>query len=194
MNGKVEWKKIIEKLKKKENLLVVILAGVLLMVISLPTEEKKGWEEETKQTEPLLQEDTSSVKELEKRLEKILSNVEGVGEVQVMITLKSNGEKVVEKDRESSESVVKEQASETEKTESHDITQKETTVTYSQESGNGEPYVIKELEPEIEGVLVIAQGGDSPTVAKNISEAILALFPVDAHKIKVMKSVNQSSK
>lgn len=59
------------------------------------------------------------------------------------------------------------------------------------EGGGSEPYVTKEMEPEIEGILVIAQGGDKPSVAQNISEAVLALFPIDAHKIKVMKSVSE---
>lgn len=190
MNNKIDWKKIIDKCKKKENFAVILLIGILLMVISIPTKEKQAWEEDAQQTEQEREVSDASVTQLENRLEKILSNVEGVGKVQVMITLKSNGERVVEKDTESSEST-KEEGAGQEKDKSRDITQKETTVMYNQGSGSSEPYVVKELEPEIEGVLVIAQGGDSPAIAKNISEAILALFPVDAHKIKVMKSVNQ---
>ena len=190
MNNKMDWKKIIDKCKKKENFVVILLVGILLMVISIPTKETKVWKEDTSQTEQKQEDTNTSVSELEHRLEKILGNVEGVGNVQEMITLKSNGERVVEKDTDSSESV-KEDGTGQVKSKSRDSTKKETTVTYSQGSGSSEPYVIKELEPEIEGVLVIAQGGDSPVVAKNISEAILALFPVDAHKIKVMKSVNQ---
>lgn len=190
MGEKTDWKKIIQKLKKKENLVVIFLIGVLLMVISIPTEEE-DWTKDTEQLTPSTQGDNTTVEDLEKRLERILSNVEGVGKAQVMITLKSNGERVVEKDLESSESTVTEGDSEETRSKSHDITKKETTVMYSQGSGSSEPYVVKELEPEIEGVLVIAEGGDSPVIAKNISEAILALFSVDAHKIKVMKSVDE---
>ena len=47
--------------------------------------------------------------------------------------------------------------------------------------------VKKEMTPKIEGVVVIAQGGDDPVVMKNITEAVQALFDVDTHKIKVMK-------
>ena len=191
MEGKTDWKKIIEKLKKKENLVVIILIGVLLMVISIPTDDKEEWVEETEQESQLSQSENTTVKELERRLEEILSHVEGVGKVQVMITLKSKGERVVEKDLESSESTVEDSASGKESSKSRDVTKKETTVTYSQGSGSNEPYVIKELEPEIEGVLVIAEGGNSPAVARNISEAILALFSVDAHKIKLMKAENE---
>ena len=45
----------------------------------------------------------------------------------------------------------------------------------------------QELSPRIEGVLVIADGGDNAIVIENITEAVQALFRVDTHKIKVMK-------
>ena len=49
------------------------------------------------------------------------------------------------------------------------------------------PYISKEMTPEIEGVLVIAEGGENAVVIQNITEAIQALFGVEAHKIKIMK-------
>ena len=39
----------------------------------------------------------------------------------------------------------------------------------------------------VEGVSVVAEGGDSALVQKNISEVIQALFGIEAHKIKVVK-------
>lgn len=39
----------------------------------------------------------------------------------------------------------------------------------------------------VTGVLISAEGADSPVTVKNIQEAVMALFQVDAHKIKVMK-------
>ena len=44
-----------------------------------------------------------------------------------------------------------------------------------------------EIYPEIRGVLVIAKGGDDPALVQQIQEAVMALFHVDAHKIKVLK-------
>ena len=55
--------------------------------------------------------------------------------------------------------------------------------------GNDEtfPYVTSRQNPQIEGVLVVAQGGGNARVNSDISEAIMALFDIEAHKIKVMK-------
>ncbi len=41
--------------------------------------------------------------------------------------------------------------------------------------------------PEVEGVLIIAQGGDDAKIKNEITEAAKVLFGVEAHKIKVMK-------
>ena len=62
------------------------------------------------------------------------------------------------------------------------------TSVYEQNSdGSQSPYVSMELSPEIEGVVVIADGGDDAVVIRNITEAVQALFGVEAHKIKIMK-------
>lgn len=36
-------------------------------------------------------------------------------------------------------------------------------------------------------MVVVAEGGDNPTVISNISDMVMALFRVEAHKIKVVK-------
>ena len=69
-----------------------------------------------------------------------------------------------------------------------DNNKKETTI-YEGRSEEQKPYVKKEMTPEIEGVIVIAEGGGNPTTVQNITEAVLALFDVDTHKIKIMKMV-----
>ena len=59
---------------------------------------------------------------------------------------------------------------------------------YSQGTdGTQTPYVSKENAPEVEGILVIADGGGNAVVAKNLTEAVQALFGVEEHKIKIMK-------
>ena len=63
---------------------------------------------------------------------------------------------------------------------------------YRTEGGTSEPYVVKTLSPEIEGVLVVAEGAGSGIVNRTIVEAVQALFGVEAHKVKVVKMEVQS--
>ena len=100
---------------------------------------------------------------LEDRLSRTLSQIEGAGEVKVMITLKSSAEKVLDKDTESDQETVTEEDSQGGTRQSSKTSKKENTVyrtdSESNSQGSGSPYVSKELSPKIEGVVVIADGG-----------------------------------
>ena len=117
------WNKLLEN--KKNQWLILLLVGILLVVIAIPT--KSGTEE--KSVGDLKEWSTS---ETEQRLENILSQMQGIGEVHVMIT-------------------------------------------YRQEN-------------QVEGVVVVAEGGEQGVIVQKITEVVRALFDVDSHKIKVIDS------
>ena len=48
-------------------------------------------------------------------------------------------------------------------------------------------FYVSSAPVKVTGVLIAAEGADDYTVIRNIQEAVMALFQVDAHKIKVMK-------
>lgn len=181
------------KMPGKDQLLILLLSGILLVVIAIPTDGGKkkappdsGGDPAEELKTATGQEPDSYEKRQEERLKEALEKVEGVGEVEVMITLKSSWEKIVEKDRPSSSQTVEEADAGGGTRHTQEVSRSETTV-YREESGERTPYVVKELEPEVEGVIVIARGGGNASVKQNILEAVQALFPVEAHKIKIMK-------
>lgn len=47
--------------------------------------------------------------------------------------------------------------------------------------------MVKTKQPLIEGVVVVAQGGDRAEVRQNITEAVMALFDIEPNKIKIVK-------
>ena len=93
-----EKKKLTDILKarkiKKDQIVILFLTGVLLLVIALP--ERKTGQEDTAEfdageTDTALSEDMTEreyVSYMERHLEGILSQMKGVGDVTVMITLK----------------------------------------------------------------------------------------------------------
>ncbi len=174
------------KQMKKQDWLVVCLVGVLLLVVMLPNGEKKQKETEANTEKATVSDsDRDYVNQLERRLERVLLRMQGVEDVSVMITIKDKGERVVEKD-------ISRESSTTNETDtgggSRSVTEsKNTSVTVFTEQGTeSAPYVQKELEPSIEGVVVVAKGGDKPRVKTEITEAVQALFAVEAHRIKVI--------
>lgn len=127
------------------------------------------------------------VERLEQRLEEILSSMQDVGKVKVMVTLASSGEKVIEKDIPLERSNVVENDSTGGNRSTNEMYSREETVYATNAQGDKIPYVVKEYSAVVEGVSVVAEGGDSALVQKNICEVIQALFGIEAHKIKVVK-------
>lgn len=180
----------LDKLKNipKSQLLIGGLAGILLLVIAIPVDKKpdNAGGQDTIVEQPSEEESADYAKQMERRLEKILENMAGVGKVEVMITLKDEGEQQVEKDRSRNRQDTNEQDGTATRSGTQQQSQEETVYSGGSES-SGEPFVKKEVAPGVEGVLVVAEGGGNAQVAKNISDAVLALFPVEVHKIKVVK-------
>ncbi|MDD3219321.1 MAG: stage III sporulation protein AG [Lachnospiraceae bacterium] len=186
--------------KKKEYLLILLLTGMLLLVISLPTKGTKDNQDanlqDMKVSEAALedidinqQENKETQEYLEKKLEYMLSQVEGAGEVKVMITLETTEENVVEKDVEksTSESVSGSANNSVEDSSEKTNNISETTVYETSADDDSTPYIVMKREPEIRGVLILAQGGDNPVIQENILTGVCALFQIEVHKIKVMK-------
>ena len=126
--------------------------------------------------------------DLERRIREILAGVDGVGEVDVMVILKSSEEKILHVDQNSSSSVTEEK---TENGTSRIISQQELSESTVMGSQNQAPIVEKELKPEVAGIVISADGGGSAVIKAEISEAMEALFGLPAHKIKVLKRVKK---
>lgn len=179
---------LLEKLKnvRRDQWIVLLLAGVLMIVISLPVEKNGGGEVQTESGASAAAEQ-ETVCEMERRLENILSKLEGAGKVSVMIHWKDSGERIVEKDIASVSRTTQEDGSDGALRSTTEEEVRPETVYGKNSSGSETPYVTKELSPQIAGVLVLAQGADSAVVKKDITDAVMALFGLEAHKIKVMK-------
>ena len=122
---------------------------------------------------------------LEEKLKKMLEAVQGLGEVEVMVTLESSEEKIVEKDMTAERSNTEEQdAAGGARTVNTSNTEYRTI--YREDTG-GDPFVVKTITPKVEGVLVVAEGAGKGNMAGEITQIIQALFGVEAHRIKVLE-------
>ena len=178
-----QWKSKV-KLPDKSKFFVILLIGLLLIVIAIPTADTT---EEQKEPVQSYSESASYEESLEQRLEQVLQQVDGVGKVDVMITLKSGVERVVEKDLQLEQQTTDEEDSAGGSRLSKDQNSINSSIYEEGADGSQTPYISKELMPEIEGVVVVAQGGDDPVIRQEITEAVQALFHLEVHKIKIMK-------
>lgn len=199
---------------RRDNLLILVLLGVLLFIVALPVKKEDpaatdtGMEITEQYNAGILtssgqqnvaQQETvdvgtwavtaDSTEEyaayLEEKLKKMLESVRGVGEVEVMITLESSEERIVEKDMTAERSQTEEQdsAGGTRTVNSSNTGYQ----TVYQEGSQGSPFVVKTITPKVEGVLVVAEGAGKGNMTGEITQVVQALFGVEAHKVKVLE-------
>ena len=180
---------------KKEKIVIFFLLGVFFLLIATPVSDLTGNRKKQKSTntgtdqqtqQKKIQEKDAYITALENKLEQTIEGMEGAGKVDVMITLKDTGEKILDKNQpyESEEETNTEENKESKK---NRIQNNQETVLVETE-GNTEPIIVRELYPDIEGVVVVCEGGDNSALTVKIKEAVQALFSIEAHKIVVCKS------
>jgi len=123
---------------------------------------------------------------LEARLEEFFSLVEGAGKVRVMISPLSGRETVVAVDVNMSQSSSKEQDAQGGTRETSQYQSQEQTVIITDRQGTDRPLVLREIDPQIQGIVIIAEGGDSPFVRDALTRAARAMLGIDAHMIQVL--------
>lgn len=172
-------------------LVLLVLSGVMILVLSLPSGDSTSEREEeavesSGEGDALFQAMEKYAKRQGEATAEILSKVEGIGKVEVMLTLASSEEKITLQDDSltKNDSSEQDQAGGSRKDSEYQL--KEESILVKQD-GEESPYVVQVHSPEIEGVVVVAQGIDSSKKEAEIIEAIQALFQVETHKIKVMK-------
>ncbi len=185
-------------LPKKEVGILLVLFGILFMVIRMPVDSERRI---TEKSQTMTKEESTKVDVienttfqlcdyqtmLEERTEQILSKMDGVGCVKVMITLKNDGMLNVEKDIETQKDsgITADASGGSQENQKEDY--KESTCYYEDGSGKETPIIIQTDMPCVEGIFVVAQGGDDPQINLQILNACQALFGIEAHKIVIVK-------
>jgi len=160
------WKSgIIAGVGKYKYVLLVLLVGVLLMLI--PGKEPAADNNITTIT-------TDTQPELSERLEKILGNIYGAGEVMVMLSVEE-GERVL----------YQTDTTESQNENSKDSRSQTVLVTDSQRNENG--LVYQKNPPVYQGAIVLAEGADDPSVKLAIVDAVSKVTGLGANKISVLK-------
>lgn len=140
----------------------------------LPVEKNNEGEEETGH----LPDDLA----LEKRLENILSKMDGVGSASVSIVFSEGPTKeyAVNVSTTNKEIQEKDQSGGTRTT-----NEKTETGQMVMINGNAQPVLVKESMPKIQGVLIVADGVEDPAVKERLFKAVQTLLQVPAHRITI---------
>ena len=161
--------KLISYVKKYKYVALVVLAGVVLML--LPS--GKG-EQQVSSDQPVNVSEAYSLAETEKRLEQLLGRIRGVGQVQVMLTLKSGSSLQLAENRSTS-------LRDTEDRQDRDV------VTLNRGSGYEDVVVTEQTYPVYQGAVVVCQGAGDSSVHLAVIQAVSVLTGLGSDKITVVQ-------
>ena len=180
--------------RKIENLVFfVIILIITIIAINLvwnDNKQKEVKQEESDKTKVLATQNTTDTKinkdSLETKLENILKEIQGVGEVKVFINYSESSEVVAMYNENSQSSTTEETDTEggVRKIETTDM-QKD--IIYQEENGVKTPMTQKVIEPKIEGAIITAKGAGNIDVKTNIIQAVEAVTGLATHKIQVFQ-------
>ena len=155
---------ILSKLKKiKFEHIVVIILAIAVGAVAIMTFGSGGEKEES-----YIGETEKYVSSLEKKLSETLSKINGADKVSVVITVNSGISSDIAKD---------------EKTVSNG---EKTTTTSVPVLVGGKPIVIREVYPEITGVVIVAKGADNINVKMALLDAATTALGISCDRIKIL--------
>lgn len=162
-------------LGKYRYVLLILLAGVVLLAwpsgAARPgTDAASGGRESGLYTETL--------KETEERMQNILSRIDGVGQLELMLSVESMEQREFAVDTELSYSG--------QTTAPDNYTRRSETVIVS-ESGKDSPVVARSISPTYRGALVVCQGGGNSEVKLAVTQAVAALTGLSSDRITVVQ-------
>lgn len=160
----MKWDTWKQKLKKAKFVIIVLLAGILLMAIPMGTKKEKAEQKET----------GFSLAETEHRMEEILEKIDGVGRIDVMLTLKSSSQLTLAQDQNDTK------RQEEEKKQSE-------VLTINRGSGYQEVVVTEEIYPVYQGAVVVCEGAQNSTVRLRVMETVAVLTGLGSDKISVVQ-------
>lgn len=182
--------------KKIENLvvLIIILIVTVICVNSIWNKDNKaksGTNETTnKQLAVTSESNNSDDYNLQKNVENILSNIEGVGRVSVLITYSESSQTVAMYNENLKDSSTEEKD---DKGATRIIKQTDTSkdIIYKEVNGEKIPITQKTINPKIEGAVITAEGATNATIKTNIIQAVEAATGLATHKIQVFEMKKQ---
>jgi stage III sporulation protein AG len=174
-------------------LLLVFGIGLLLLVFSgswfAPRSSPPASEPAPGvKAQPAAGDDLTPVEEeLESRLAAILGAVDGAGSVQVTVTLKSGAENVYAQNVNKQDQTIQEKDQGGGNRTTNEVNEQDDLVLLQPgNGGSSTPVVVKELHPEIAGVLVLAEGANNPGLKEKLIQAVETVLNIPSYRVMVL--------
>ncbi|NLM03571.1 MAG: stage III sporulation protein AG [Clostridiales bacterium] len=169
------------------NILVILAISIMILIVS------KDFSKKTSKTVYNNTENNISMTELtyktdeeriEARLKEILEKIENAGEVQVMVTFEESTEIIPAFNTTKSSDITEEKDSGggVRILNSENITE---TIAMNNGSNSNQVFILKEIKPKINGVIVVADGAKDLVVKEKLYNAVKTVLQIPGHKVEI---------
>lgn len=181
LGNKTNNKTILSNIFTKKNIKIIILVliGIFALILFMGLDDKEGDVEETSTNNYGYTTTLEYCKELEGKLERLLSNVSGAGNVNVMISVEGSPELVYATNDSNKSS----------STSSGSTTTSSSNPIIVESGGVSNPLILTENLPEVKGVIVVSSGADDIAIKLNLLNAVSTLLNVSTEKISILKGI-----
>ena len=186
-----------EKRRRLIPLLAALIIGLALMFFSQGKEDTNEVSQIAAEQPSVTEKQSSELSgaeaeaaRMEARLEESLSQIKGAGKVSVTVTYKTGSRMEYAVDASTKVYSTEEQSADGSRKITTETTTNDTVV---QSQDGSSPVWVQEEAGEVQGVLIVAEGGDDSLVAAQLTNAVAALLDLPAHKITVCPAATQTS-
>ena len=184
------FQKLAENEKYRKIIVVAGLAGIVLILLSGTLKGCDG--SSPNQVQPVSSQPAVTAEQYEKSLEEdltgIISQISGVGNAKVLVTLDKTAEYVYATEEKQS----KQQTSEKEDSQagkSEENYSDETNYLLIKNSDGSEQALrVTEIQPLVKGVVVVCDGGDDPSVQQSVTDAVTTALHITSVRVCVIKA------
>lgn len=186
MNKKtLDFKSLKEKFTKKTGVIILVVVGIVGVLLIFLSEFINPGNTSSKENTTGNDYAAAYIDKNENRLEEIIGKINGVGRVDVLITVESGVENIYETDNKNSDERVENQGQSSQTQINTDI--ESSHVIIDSKTGGQEALLTKQLEPKIKGVVIVCDGGNSAEVKENIIHSVSTALGLPTNRISVNK-------
>ena len=180
--------KILENEKWRKIIIIIGLAAIVLIFLSGFFKSEDSGSRGEVDAEQTVVSAEQYTQQLETSLTDLVSRIQGAGNAKVMVTLEKGTQYVYAQEEKKSAKTTENQEGEG-SVKSEENSDSETTYILVKDSdGNQKALAVTELQPVVQGVVVVCEGGDSPVVQQNIINAVTVALNISSTRVCVIKS------
>lgn len=168
-------KNLFSDIRYKKAIIVLAVCGIILIFISGQYENNNSVESRGSDFDSAEYSMNEYAENTERKLSRLLQSIDGVGKAEVMVTVSCTEEYVY----------AEEEKSDITESDGKNSVQRENKFVFSGNGSQKEAIVRKIISPQINGVVVVCEGGGNSSTAESIYNAVSVALGIPTNRIYV---------